>query len=122
MENRITESGLELIVSTALYSEDVVFKCFYWYSGAYNVAISPVSAARILVSLQPKDSAAWEPDALLERIHKDLIDFKLRDIVTKETQTIRELIIAKAFAYADLAQNPLTEISDPVGFDPACVG
>ena len=50
---------------------------------------------------------------------RDLIDFKLRDIVTKETQTIRELITAKAFAYFDLDDNPATEISDPVGFNPS---
>lgn len=47
-----------------------------------------------------------------------MIDFKLRDIVSKETKTIRELIIAKAFAYYEEDQSPDTEISDPVGFNP----
>lgn len=57
-------------------------------------------------------------DQLISRIKQDLIDFRLREIVSRETATIRELLIAKAFAhYEDI--EPVTAISDPVGFDPS---
>jgi len=121
MESKITATGLELLIDQALYSEDVVFKCFYWYSGTFNVEIEQSLPSQIRVIVKPKKEQAFEPEILLEQISKDLIDFKLRDIVTKETTTIRELIIAKAFAYADFEQNPTTEVSDPVGFDPTLI-
>jgi hypothetical protein len=46
-----------------------------------------------------------------------LIDFSLRDIVTKETQNIRDLLIAKAFSNGEFDEEPTGDASDPVGFN-----
>jgi His-Xaa-Ser system protein HxsD len=70
-----------------------------------------------LVKLE-SNSGSVDLESIHQKIKRDLNDFKLRDIVTKETKIIRELIIAKAFAYYDLENDPETEVSDPVGFNP----
>jgi len=59
-----------------------------------------------------------EFDDILTTIKKDLIDFKTRDIVAKETANIRTLLIAKAFANNDeFDEVPFGDINDPIGFD-----
>lgn len=117
MESEIRGNELLLFLEKELYNEDVLYKCFYWYGGSFSVDIANHSERFFLVTLKSaSDTQDWK--ATIDRIKKDLIDFKLRDIVTKETKTVRELIIAKAFAYYGLNDDPTTEISDPVGFSP----
>jgi His-Xaa-Ser system protein HxsD len=117
MKMEINNNEIILVIDKNIYNEDVLHKCFYWYGANFNVEISNNSAESFLVRLIAKHENENLQEAL-EKVQRDLIDFKLRDIVTKETKTIRELLIAKAFAYYGLDENPTTEISDPVGFNP----
>ncbi|PZR23324.1 MAG: His-Xaa-Ser system protein HxsD [Flavobacterium psychrophilum] len=101
----------------SIYSEEVIYKCFYWYGSDYTVnIIDKKSHFGIMMSLKSGEDLHLEN--LTGKIKQDLIDFKLRNIVTKETKNIRELIIAKAFAYYNDDSDPITEISDPLGFNP----
>lgn len=119
MEFEIKEGELFLLIEKEIYNEDVLHKCFYWYGNNFNIEISSFSEKLFSVRLQPLNKLENLQNTII-KVNRDLIDFKLRDIVTKETKTIRELIIAKAFAYYESEDdNPLTEISDPVGFNPA---
>jgi His-Xaa-Ser system protein HxsD len=117
MEVELRNNEIFLFVEKEIYNEDVLHKCFYWYGGDFSVDISAHTDKIFLVRLK---SNSTNPDlqVVVEKIKRDLIDFKLRDIVTKETKTVRELIVAKAFAYYGLNNDPSTEITDPVGFDP----
>jgi hypothetical protein len=58
-----------------------------------------------------------ELENLLLKVERDLVDFNLRDIVTKETQNVRDLLIAKAFSNGEFDELPPGEVSDPVGFN-----
>lgn len=118
MTIEICNHELLIYLEKTLYDIDVLYKCFYWYSSDYVVDINDYSTKCYLVKLNVDDLNG--ADSLISRIKKDLIDFKLRDIVTKETKNIRELMIAKAFANyeAEVEDGPNSEISDPVGFDP----
>jgi His-Xaa-Ser system protein HxsD len=64
-------------------------------------------------NLLPKEQL----EELLQKLERDLIDFNLRDIVTKETKNIRDLLTAKAFSNGEFDELPPGEISDPVGFN-----
>ncbi len=110
---------LSFKLSATDYSESVVYKCMYWYLGDYNVAISK-DVNNYMVTISLKNAKYFDEEELIVRLKNDLIDFKLREIVNKETLTIRELITAKAFASYDfnMSEESLHEISDPVGFDP----
>jgi His-Xaa-Ser system protein HxsD len=98
MRYAIFENTLAVQVDRRLYPEDVVFKCFYWYQGGYDVEIELGNESEWEIVLRAKEeSIDWEKVVL--KIQGDLVDFKLRDIVTKETLHVRDLIVAKAFAY-----------------------
>lgn len=99
--------GVILTIDAALYGEDVVFKCFYWYADAYDVSIAR-SGCAFEVTLVPKaGSLTAEDEARLQaRVAQDLIDFKTRDIVAKDTRVIRELLLAKALSPSDEVDSP----------------
>ena len=119
----LERSGLRIVlrIESSLYSEDVIFKCFYWYGDKFDVEISKADDDAMLVSLSIKDGSMSEDylDALDSKVKRDLIDFKTRDIVSKETKVVRELLIAKAFAHSDeFDRPPPGDVSDPLGFEP----
>ena len=117
MDSEIIENTIHLLIDKEIYNEDVLHKCFYWYTSNFNVTVGVLSEKQFSVLLKPKDEKQ-NLSLIVEKIKCDLIDYKLRDIVAKETKTIRELLVAKAFCYYGLDENPFTEISDPVGFNP----
>ena len=117
MQASFTEQGLELVLESARYSGSMLHKCFYWYTRDYQVLIEPTDGGCTRVRLQPKEGAAF-PAAILDQVHNDLLDFQLREMIAEETRTVRELLIAKAFAHYDTEQPLSTGISDPVGFHP----
>ena len=110
-----------VIVDKEVYGLDVLHKCFYWYTGDFDLDISNDGEKQFVITLESKNELQ-DYDLLKAKIKRDLIDFKLRDIITKDTQTIRELIVAKAFAnYEDSYDEPIGHVSDPVGFDPRLI-
>ncbi|MGF6850156.1 His-Xaa-Ser system protein HxsD [Chitinophaga sp. W3I9] len=113
---------LSFTVATELYPEVVLFKCLYWYTNAFEVDIiktDPLQYKIILTRLYNAEPVDWK--TIIVKLKQDLIDFKLRQCITDETKTIRELIIAKAFAYYENETIPMSEISDPVGFSPQSI-
>lgn len=118
MDINVGNGTLELKVDGTLYSESVVFKTFYWYTGnGYDVAIEKNNENLFYVRMKmPEGTPATE--GFVSKIRQDLIDFKLRAIVAEETKSVRELIIAKAFAHYPVDLDPTTDVSDPVGFNP----
>ncbi len=114
--------GVHIRLDASLYGEQVVYKCFYWYGRDFDVVIERTDrersfAVEVGVRGQLLTDAAIEQ--LVSRIKRDLIDFKTRDIVSQETQTIRELLVAKAFAHFDETdQIPIGTIADLEGIEP----
>ncbi|GEP96120.1 His-Xaa-Ser system protein HxsD [Chitinophaga cymbidii] len=122
MDYQVTNNGLTLCIDARLYNEAVIYKCFYWYGKDFDTEIELKDNLDYKVTLRPLDGnieVDWKE--LIDRIRRNLIDFKLRDIVATETKTIRELIVAKAFAHYEIEELPKTGISDPVGFDPESI-
>ena len=106
------------LADKTLYSKDAVFKCLYWYGDKYYTDIS-TQEGNYRISLIPKGDVILnqeEKEDLLHKLGNDLVDFNLRDIVSKETQNIRDLLVAKAFSNGEFDETPPAEISDPVGF------
>lgn len=120
MKDIILDDGnLSFLIERSLYSEDIVYKCFYWFSNNFDVSISEDESShyfKIFISSKDPDLVVCNSE-LVSKVKQDLIDFKLRDIITKETQTIRELLVAKAFSHYEDAI-PNTDVEDPVGFNP----
>lgn len=103
MKFQLSPDHLELRVNSKQYSLDVLFKCFYWYGDKYLIEIDEKDSKTNQVIIKPRRGKLDdnENEELIEKIKTDLIDFKVRDIVTKETQNVRDLLIAKAFSHSD---------------------
>lgn len=122
MEAQQYDNILTVTVDAEIYHESVLFKCLYWYTNTFEVDIRKSDKLEYKITLKtihPTEIPDW--NNIIIKLKQDLIDFKLRQFITDETKTIRELIIAKAFAYYDQEAAPESEISDPVGFDPQSV-
>jgi His-Xaa-Ser system protein HxsD len=117
-----TSDDAEVVVfaDVNLFPRDVVFKCLYWYGGKFRTNVSFADENTYRISVKPMNNDKFSVDeqgSLLQKLERDLIDFSLRDIVTKETKNIRDLLIAKAFSNGEFDEMPPGEFSDPVGFN-----
>lgn len=119
-QNQIIENEVIVFANISLYSKDSIFKCLYWYGAKFHTNISFADINTYKVSIKPVSTAILnetELEQLLLKLERDLVDFNLRDIVTKETQNVRDLLIAKAFSNGEFDEIPPGEVSDPVGFN-----
>jgi len=119
-QNEIKDNEIIVFANTALYSKDSIFKCLYWYGGKFHTNLSFADSNTYRVSIKPMSTIqlnSEELENLLLKLERDLVDFNLRDIVTKETQNVRDLLIAKAFSNGEFDELPPGEVSDPVGFN-----
>lgn len=119
-QNEIKDNEIIVFADTALYSKDSIFKCLYWYGDKYHTNVSFADSNTYRVSVKPISTiqlSQQEQENLLLKLERDLVDFNLRDIVSKETQNVRDLLIAKAFSNGEFDELPPGDVSDPVGFN-----
>jgi len=94
-------------LDSKIYNFDVLHKCFYWYLGEYEVEINEKDLNTNLVIIRLNyETTDSESESFVKKIRQDLIDFKTRDIISKETKNIRDLLVAKAFAHSDEFDTP----------------
>ncbi len=120
-KNEIVNGEIIVYADSSLYSKDCLFKCLYWYGDKFHTNISLVDETTYRVSIKSLNENELTDEKLNEllfKLERDLIDFNLRDIVAKETQNVRDLLIAKAFSNGELDELPPGEVSDPIGFTP----
>ena len=121
MDNHIERGIITVFLDSNLFSKDAIFKCLYWYGDKFHTNIS-IADNKYQITISPQIEGSLNNEELnsyLLKLEKDLVDFNLRDIVTKETGNIRDLLIAKAFSNGEFDEKPSGELSDPVGFDPS---
>lgn len=119
-QNEIKDNEIIVFADTSLFSKDSIFKCLYWYGDKFHTHVSFADSNTFRVSVKPISTnrlSQQEQENLLLKLERDLVDFNLRDIVTKETQNVRDLLIAKAFSNGEFDELPLGDVSDPVGFN-----
>jgi His-Xaa-Ser system protein HxsD len=121
MDNNIESGIITVFLDSNLFSKDAIFKCLYWYGDKFHTNISIADDNKYRIEIRPQIAGSLNEEELnfyLLKLERDLIDFNLRDIVTKETSNVRDLLIAKAFSNGEFDEKPHGELSDPVGFDP----
>ncbi len=94
-----TNEAIILRIDTRLYSETVLFKTLYWLGEEILFSVIKDPEGFLIVNLTHV-TGSFEADGsrkLISQVSRGLIDFKVRDIVNRETSDIRKMIIAKAF-------------------------
>lgn len=104
----MASNKISIQLDSNLYSKEAIFKCIYWYSDRFLVDVNLISN-KYNIEYTPKAGFIIEPNELpklKEKIIQDLNDYNLRDIISKETKDIRNLLIAKAFSPFDTEEFP----------------
>lgn len=111
MEAIIREDGdVTLLVDEAIYGRSALLKTCYWFTDRCYLFVYRHDKEHLAVRLtaKPGDTPLHVVTGEFENA---LLDHQLRFEIERETATVRELIVAKAFADSDLLEDP------PVGDD-----
>lgn len=118
--NYVKDGSVTAFADTSLFSQDAILKCLYWFGDKFHTNVS-LTDDFYQITLKPLTNANVKEDELdlyLQKLERDLVDFQLRDTIAKETQNVRDLLVAKAFSNGEFDEEPQGKISDPVGFNP----
>ena len=100
----VNEHGhIEIEVDTSIYNDVVIDKVLYWLTEDYIIfrKTTPGTSYQV-ITLEPKNGFSGVPfDELKKKLSDRFIDFKNRQQVIAETQNLRDLLFAKAFANSD---------------------
>lgn len=109
----VNTDGIQVCLPDSIYNEAIVYKCFYWYGKEFIVEIKKNYDSFVIKLIHRSGNLDFP--ATVKRINRDLIDYKTRDIVNRETSNVRDLLIAKAFAHSDeFDEIPPGDVHDPV--------
>ncbi len=101
-----------LLVDKKIYAKAAVLKAAYWLSGDLYFQIEEQQDHfQITASLSSPNPTLAQPkpktiDELLPTFFQTLLDSQLRSEIQSETASVRELIIAKAFAESGVLEDP----------------
>lgn len=119
-ENCVNGREILVFADKTIYSKTVILKTLYWYGGQFHTSVSSLNKETYRISLKLMDvikESDIDLQSYLQKLERDLVDFQLRELVFEETKNVRDLLIAKAFAHFDSAEEPPGEIADPVGIN-----
>lgn len=93
------------ILSLSTYSLNAIKKACYKFSPEFSVKLEKVDEETIKVSFEFNLKTDNEIRAdLIRQFHNELLDQDLREIVFKETEGVRNLILAHAFSKTTLIE------------------
>lgn len=98
----LTEDGLDIQVNLSVYTLDALFRVCYWFTDrCYLFLTCDDSRLAVTVHIGRKTTDV-DLRVIAGEFSNELINQKVRHDVADETRAIRELIVAQAFAEADL--------------------
>jgi His-Xaa-Ser system protein HxsD len=114
----LTAEGLCVCVDTAVYSIEALFRVCYAFTDMCYLFLQPEEGSSVIKVMFAGKTADCDLPSLAGEFSNELINQKVRLQIAAETRSIRELIVAQAFAEADLLDRSLSEASyvdDPKG-------
>ncbi len=110
------KSAITFLLDSRIFSKNGIIKCLYWYSKEFQISVNLKDDffydIRLVSNIEMSEN---EKKKYKQKLNQEFIDYNLRDIVSQETKTIRELIIAKAFAHGEFDEEPKGDLMDPLG-------
>ncbi len=92
---------IEFKVDSSIYSDEVISKVLYWLSSRFVVERESISSQITRIALTSKDKRNFnelEANKIESDISQLFVDFKVREMIRKETDGIRNILYLKAFA------------------------
>ena len=110
----VGETALALTVDETIYSREAVLRTCYWFTDRCYLFVSRSAPDCLTVSVRAKPGRL-ALDAVAGEFANALLDQQVRLDIERETRTVRELIVAKAFAESGvLEDSPVGDDRDPV--------
>lgn len=100
---QVGHNKIRFIVDISIYNDNVISKVLYWFADLFFIERSFIDNNNQQIFLKKKQGMISNDELiqLREKLNQDFIDFKTRDIVNSETQSIRNILYIKAFANND---------------------
>ncbi|MBS1371505.1 MAG: His-Xaa-Ser system protein HxsD [Lentisphaeria bacterium] len=97
---RVDPATVSLEVDPSIYGDAVISRVLYWLVPDYLIGRNTLPDGLLHITLHRKagEISQEELAALQERLNRDFIDCKLREIIERETRDIRTILYVKAFA------------------------
>ena len=115
----ISEDSLCMSVDTSIYSLDALCRVCYAFTDRCYLFLQAQEGMPLVINVRfTRKGDDCDLASLAGEFSNALIDQRVRLQISAETKAIRELIVAQAFAEADLIDRSLSEstyIDDPKG-------
>ena len=102
-------------IDSSIYSVPAVLRAAYWLTDRCYFHVTRKAEGQYLVHLAPKPDNPEPLEQIAAEFSTSLIDQQLRIELAESARTVRDLIVAKAFAEGDLLDDPIPgDARDPV--------
>lgn len=105
-ENNKQSINDSIVLSLSVYSLNVIKKAAYKFSAEFSVNFEKIDDDTMKVYFDFNPSINDEnKDEIIHQFHNELLDQDLREIVFKETENVRNLILAHTFSKTTLIES-----------------
>ncbi len=114
----VSDDGLVVAVNSDLYSREALFRVCYLFTDRCYLFLSQEEGSQVIHVRLTRKGPETDLGRLAGEFSNELVNQKVRLDVAAETKAIRELIVAQAFAEADLLGGGESEsdyVNDPRG-------
>lgn len=114
------EGPLSIFVDTKIYSLEVLFRTCYAFTDKCYLFLEPSGDAHIIAVRFASKTSDSALSITAAEFSNELVNQRVRLDIANETRSIRELIVAQAFAEADLLDRTDSEagyVGDPRGIN-----
>jgi len=114
----VSDKTLTLEVDTAIYSLEALFRVCYAFTDRCYLFLEPGTTDTCVVVRITEKKPDFDLETVAGQFSNALIDERVRRDIATETMSIRELIVAQAFAEVDIFDRSLADSSyleDPKG-------
>lgn len=114
----VSEKSVTFEVDTRIYSLEALFRVCYAYTDRCYLFLAPTTQEGVVTVRITGKKQDLDLDIIAGEFSNALIDERIRRDIATETMTIRELIVAQAFAEADIIDRACSEgnyVDDPKG-------
>ncbi|MFN8614052.1 MAG: His-Xaa-Ser system protein HxsD [Vulcanimicrobiota bacterium] len=102
-------------IDSSIYSVQAVLRAAYWLTERCYFHVTRSAEGHYLVHMAPKSDNPEPLEQIAAEFSTSLIDQQLRIELAESSRTVRDLIVAKAFAEGDLLDDPIPgDALDPV--------
>lgn len=85
-------------IDPTVYPEAAVFKAAYWLTDRFYLFIDRTPSGAWRIEVRNKPGSSVDLQHACAEFCNSLVDFRLRDLVNRETLGIREALVKRAFA------------------------